>query len=259
MSMVTATFDLPAAGPLPAPLTPRSAARPWGFWATLGWGLFAAFAGLVGAIAYSVIWMLTHHFQMPDPENAIYSNIAGIVASVTPIVVLVVAIAIRKSSQLEYFGLCGVSRRDLLLGVASLCGLIAVFTALTSLLGIDDGSTYMETTYQAAKLAGVLPLLWISVVVVAPVTEELLFRGFLHRGWAASWLGATGTIALTSVLWAALHQQYNWAGILFIFLMGLIFGWMRQRTGSTTLTIALHGFNNLLCTVLVAVKLEWLS
>ena len=57
------------------------------------------------------------------------------------------------------------------------------------LLGIEGGSKYVEATYRAAKLAGVLPLLWLSMVVVAPVTEELLFRGFLHRGWAPSWLG----------------------------------------------------------------------
>ena len=104
-----------------------------------------------------------------------------------------------------------------------------------------------------------LPMLWPATIIVAPVTEELLFRGFLHRGWALSWLGVSGTIVLTSALWAALYQQYNWPGILRIFLMGLIFGWMRQRSGSTTLTIILHSLNNLLATILVAVQIEWLT
>ena len=102
-------------------------------------------------------------------------------------------------------------------------------------------------------------MLWLATIIVAPVTEELLFRGFLHRGWAPSWLGVSGTIVLTSALWAALHQQYNWLGILCIFLMGLIFGWMRQRSGSTTLTIILHSLNNLFATILVAVQIEWLT
>ena len=56
-----------------------------------------------------------------------------------------------------------------------------------------------------------------------------------------------------------LHQQYNALGILLIFLMGLIFGWMRQRSGSTTLPIVLHMFNNLLATTLVTINVEWLS
>jgi len=71
-------------------------------------------------------------------------------------------------------------------------------------------------------------------------------------------LVAVLAIVLTSVMWAALHQQYSWVGILYIFIMGLIFGWMRQRSGSTTLTIGLHALNNLIATVLVAVQIEWL-
>ena len=56
----------------------------------------------------------------------------------------------------------------------------------------------------------------------------------------------SGTIVVTSALWSVLHQQYNVLGILFIFVTGLIFGWMRQRSRSTTLPIVLHTLNNLL-------------
>jgi membrane protease YdiL (CAAX protease family) len=97
------------------------------------------------------------------------------------------------------------------------------------------------------------------VVVVAPLGEELLFRGFLYRGWASSWLGVGGTILVTSLLWAMLHQQYNWYGILVIFCLGLLFGWLRQRSGTTTLTMILHALNNLFTMILVAAKLEWAS
>ena len=104
---------------------------------------------------------------------------------------------------------------------------------IESLLGIDGGSNHVEATYRAAKAAGVLPLLWLSTVVVAPVTEELFFRGFLHRGWAPSWLGVVRHDRLDVGAMGVLHQQYNVLGILFIFMMGLIFGWLRQRSGST--------------------------
>ncbi len=147
----------------------------------------------------------------------------------------------------------------MLIGLICLTALIVGFGAIETLLGIDGGSKHVEATYRAAKAAGALPLLWFSVVVVAPVTEELFFRGFLHRGWAPSWLGVSGTIVLTSALWAVLHQQYNVFGILLIFVMGLIFGWMRQRSSSTLLPMVLHTVNNLLATVLVTLQVEWLS
>jgi membrane protease YdiL (CAAX protease family) len=105
----------------------------------------------------------------------------------------------------------------------------------------------------------VLPALWLATVIVAPITEELLFRGFLHRGWAPSWLGIPGTIILTSALWTALHLQYNGFGLLCVFAIGLLFGSIRQRGGSTTLTIMLHTLNNVIATILITIQVEWLS
>ena len=54
-------------------------------------------------------------------------------------------------------------------------------------------------------------------------------------------------------------KRYNALGILFIFVMGLIFGWLRQRSGSTLLPMALHAINNVWATVFVAIQVEWLS
>jgi len=51
----------------------------------------------------------------------------------------------------------------------------------------------------------------------------------------------------------------SYAVNLFIFVMGLIFGWMRQRSGSTLLPMALHTANNLFATALVTIQVEWLS
>jgi membrane protease YdiL (CAAX protease family) len=263
MSSMVATFEVPHARPQQALSAPvrevRAENRPWGFWGSLGWGLFAVATGLFAGVIYTVIWMLTNQLHIPDPKDPAFATVAGMVASVVPLAVLVISVKSRKFSLRNYFALNRIPRRDLALGIACLTVLIVVVAAIELLLGIDGGSKSVEATYQAAKLAGMLPMLWLTTVVLAPVTEELLFRGFLHRGWAASWLGVSGTIVLTSVLWAALHQQYNWLGILCIFLMGLIFGWVRQRSGSTTLTIVLHAVNNLVATVLVAVQIEWLS
>ncbi len=263
MSTIDAAFELPHAGPLSALRPPeRVVSRergPWGFWASLGWGLFAIASGLFATVVCTGIWMLTHQLHVPDSEDAAFGTTIGMVALVVPVAVLGIAVKIRKFSLRDYFAVSRFARRDFVLGVICLTVLIAVFGAIETLLGFDAGSKSVEATYRAAKLAGVLPLLWLAMVVVAPVTEELMFRGFLHRGWAPSWLGVSGTILVTSALWAALHQQYNWLGICCVFLMGLIFGWMRQRSASTTLTIVLHALNNLFATVIVTLQVEWMS
>ena len=262
MTTIDTAYSLPQAGTLPAHVLVRDVRAklgPWGFWGSLGWGAFAGATGLFTVIALTLVWMLTNGFQVVNSEDVHFATVSGILVLSAPIVVLVIAAKIRNLSLRDYFALEGFSRRNLALGLACLAALIVAFVAIQLLLGIEGGSKYMEATYRAAKAAGVLPLLWFSVVVVAPVTEELMFRGFLHRGWAPSWLGVSGTIVVTAVLWALLHQQYNVLGIAFIFVMGLIFGWMRQRSGSTLLPITLHAANNLLATSLVTIQVEWLS
>ena len=262
MSTIDAAYNLPQAGALPAHdlvRDVRTAPGPWGFWGSLGWGAFAGATGLFAVIVYTLIWMLTHGLRVANSEDQAFATVSGILVLTAPIVMLVIAVKVRKFSLRDYFALEGFSRRNLALGLICLIALIVAFIAIQALLGINGGSKGMEATYLAAKAAGVLPLLWLSTVVVAPVTEELFFRGFLHRGWAPSWLGVSGTIVVTAALWAVLHQQYNILGILFIFVMGLIFGWMRQRSGSTLLPMVLHTANNLLATSLVTIQVEWLS
>jgi membrane protease YdiL (CAAX protease family) len=80
--------------------------------------------------------------------------------------------------------------------------------------------------------------------VGAPLSEELLFRGFLFSGLAKSRLGLIGTGLLTAVLWAALHFGYSIFGLLEVLFIGLYFSWLLVRTGSVWVTIFCHAVYN---------------
>jgi hypothetical protein len=71
----------------------------------------------------------------------------------------------------------------------------------------------------------------------------------MFRGMSESRLGVAGTIVLTSFLWAMLHLQYDWYGIVSVFVIGLLLGWVRHRTGSLYAPIVLHALSNLVATV----------
>lgn len=259
---MTSAYDLAYPASVPAPLpapAPPSAPRPWGFWGTLGWALLAAAASMIVTIVFVFVWMATHALQIPDIKDGAFITNASVIATLAPLIVLVIAIKVRKWRLRDYLALTAPRLRDVALGVGVFALLILAFEAAALIFGLDDGSASTNETYRAARLAGVLPLLWLAVVVVAPIGEELLFRGFLHRGWAASWLGVPGTVLLTALLWALLHQQYNWLGIAVIFSMGIALGWLRQRSGSTMLTMVLHALNNLFSMVLIAAKLDWMN
>ncbi len=102
------------------------------------------------------------------------------------------------------------------------------------------------------KTAGILPLFWFTLVVAAPVFEELLFRGFLLEGLRHSKLGNLGAVLITSAVWASIHLQYELFEVVSIFLIGIILGYARIKTDSLYTPIILHALMNLAATVQVA-------
>lgn len=104
---------------------------------------------------------------------------------------------------------------------------------------IDDLRVFKEL------LTGKTALLALLVIGVgAPLSEELLFRGFLFSGLAKSRLGLLGTSILTAVLWTALHYGYSLFGLIEVLAIGLYFSWLLIRTGSVWVTIFCHGVYN---------------
>ena len=83
MSTMIATFDLPTESPRLALSDPardvRAKLRPWGFWGSLGWGLFAVATALFAVVIYTGFWVLTHQLRIPDSSDAAFGIVAGIV------------------------------------------------------------------------------------------------------------------------------------------------------------------------------------
>jgi len=101
--------------------------------------------------------------------------------------------------------------------------------------------------------------LWLILLVIcigAPLSEELLFRGFLFSGLSKTWLGFVGTALLTSLMWTSLHVGYSIFGLVEVLAMGLYFSWLLVRTGSVWVPIFCHAANNMVaCVVLYFVTL----
>jgi membrane protease YdiL (CAAX protease family) len=78
------------------------------------------------------------------------------------------------------------------------------------------------------------PLLWFAIIVMAPLFEESLFRGFLIAGMQRSRIGA---ILITAALWSLIHLQYEAFYLVYIFIGGILLGIARVKTGSLLLCI----------------------
>lgn len=101
-----------------------------------------------------------------------------------------------------------------------------------------------------ARLFGEQWILALLVVGVgAPLSEELLFRGFLLSALAHSRVGFWGGALITTGLWTALHAGYSASGIVEVSLIGLFFSWLLWRTGSLRVAIFCHALYNSLIVV----------
>ena len=230
----------------------------WGPWATLGWGIPLAATAILsqtlGAFGFVMWWRFLHPDQ-PITRDDIATNgplLAFALAVSAPIVISLLAMVVRASrvSVIEYLGLKWPRWRDFGIGAAALAGVLLATGAVAGWTG-QETPEFMGDTYNSAKAAGLLPLLMVSFVFLGPLQEELLFRGFFFRGFVPAW-GVWPTIILTSAAWAVTHVQYQWFFVGEIFALGMVFGWLRWRSGSTILTIVLHAAVNGMALVEVA-------
>jgi membrane protease YdiL (CAAX protease family) len=168
-----------------------------------------------------------------------------IVCISTPVQVLLLALMARwaGANPTDYLGLTLPRKGDVAVGIIAVVVFVLLVDGISWLLGRDIVTQFQLDTYRTASAAGWLPWLLFTVVVMAPIGEETLFRGFLFRGWHRSPRDIWPVIVVTAMLWAVVHLQYDPYGIA-VFACGLVLGWLRWVTGSTILTMLVHGLIN---------------
>lgn len=82
---------------------------------------------------------------------------------------------------------------------------------------------------------------FISAVIIAPILEEIIFRGIIFVGLDSIWPRWVSAV-LTAVLFGWLHAQLN-VGV-YTFLLGLLLTWLYVKSRSLIPGIILHMLNN---------------
>jgi len=241
----------------PLIVTPADRALPvWKFWGTALWGLlaFAAmFVGQLGTIVYLVVHrgdaidMASIQLVGHDPQALALSVSMGLPAT---LVAVWLAIRIKGASFVDYLALRWPSWRQFLLGAVGLVLIVMVWETMSRAMGREATPGFMTDLLKSGRDKGAATLLLLAFSVAAPMSEEVLARGFLYRGWSESFLRVPGAIILSSLVWTAVHLQYDLYFLAEVFSIGLWFGYMRYRGNSLWLTIMLHALNNLTAVVL---------
>jgi len=118
---------------------------------------------------------------------------------------------------------------------------------------------YLGAPRLALRLPDGLPLLAAVQLLVVALPEELFYRGWLQTNLARGAPGRGVTVLgarlgrgflLTQLLFAAGHLVTLQPWRLGTFFPGLLFGWLRERTGGLAAPVVAHALSNLLLTTL---------
>lgn len=132
--------------------------------------------------------------------------------------------------------------REFLIGLAGLGAIVVPYNLLIYLVWPNEFAADLRSFWDLARS----PAVWFGVVVIvigAPLSEELLFRGFLLPALTKTRLGLAGAAMITSAGWTALHS-YSVFGTIEILIIGAYFAWLMFRYENLWVPIAVHSFYN---------------
>ncbi|MGM8889819.1 lysostaphin resistance A-like protein [Psychrobacter sp. 1Y1] len=233
-----------------APLFSRLGA----FVLTVGMVLAFFISQLVGVyIAGKLVLPATQHGSMADifffgSNDGTVVSISIVIGCILLVVTSIVIIRLRGGKVRQYLALKPFS---FTVGMGML-GLLLIFMivsqALTYMLDMTP-LVFVDPLYQSVSSVW---LLVFAMVVVAPIYEEVVFRGILwsaikEQFTAPSYSVHHGAIVasiVTSLIFATIHVQYGIYEISTIVVLALIFCYARIKSGSLLLPIVLHIVNN---------------
>ncbi len=85
-----------------------------------------------------------------------------------------------------------------------------------------------------------------STAILAPVAEEIFFRGFIYSGLRGR-IGVIGAMLASTFFFTTLHFSLD--AFVPIFVLGLFLAWLYEKTGSLYPGIILHASNNAIAVI----------
>jgi membrane protease YdiL (CAAX protease family) len=232
-------------------------ARPWGLAATLGLGIgiWYTLELLQAAMGFGMDRVLATLRLVTPEENTQALNFAIItcISTVLCAALVFAAAALRdRTDPRAYLGMVSAPGKEFLRWLVAAVVVVAM-TDLT--LYLVKGELLPAQWIEIYRTVQSPILFWVALVIATPIFEELLFRGFVFTGIAASPLGRVGAILITALAWTWIHYEFDPLEFTTIFIIGVMLGVARLRTGSVLVTIMIHMLYNLIS----AAEIAWLA
>lgn len=230
---------------------------------SIGWlVIFISLSGLIG-IFYVIYWSFQEAFTAGvnhteiniatlssriknDAETPFVRTILGILQLIFVVPVIFFAAKFPGQSALETLAIKKVSKNIVGRWLLYFAGFWIVSTGF--LYFINETESPFIQSLRGTRHFG----LAVFIAVIAPIIEELIFRGYLYKAWRFTRLGYVGALILISVLFSLEHVgQYQWPLLICLFCFAILMGMAREKTGSVLMPMLLHAINNTIAAVLL--------
>ena len=242
------------------PVSPGSKIKrvPWNPWLGVAFiaGIYYLSTQYIGAlIVYIYPWF--KHWTTAQTNDWLNTSIlAQFVYVLSAESFMLVAIYFFLKRYKTNFKLIGLTRprlRDIGLGLLAAplyyaAYVIAVYI-ISHFVHSLDVNQVQNIGFTGVTTSAKLILTFISLVVLPPLVEEIMFRGFLYSSLKRA-MPKVAAVVVTSLIFASAHlPEGGAAGPLYIaaldtFILSLVLVYLRERTGSLWASITLHGVKN---------------
>lgn len=244
----TATTSAPVA-PLPEALAETLSATPWSLRDLAAFLLFLfpafVFATMITSSLYGILRTLLRWKAVADPthnafflvpmQTLFYAFVFGFLNALT-----VVRYRASFWRAIAWVPITGQQR----VGFLFAGWLLAIGVQLTSALAPPKQKLPLDQLFSGPAAAYTLAVFG---VLIAPLVEEIVFRGFIFAILEKAW-GAAVAVIGSGLLFGVIHVPQLWGGWLQIVLLagvGIIFSLVRARTGSIVPSWLMHACYNL--------------
>ena len=195
--------------------------------------------------------------SLPEESQKNYTFISFIIGQSFMIIPLILFLLSKKEPLIKRLRLNPVSMNIMFFSFIFSLGLIIISDEIDRLIQIfipaPEYILDLNNLLQPESILGFF-LLFTAVAIIAPVGEELLFRGFLQQFLEKYWRDITKSILIIALFFAIIHLNPFW--FIQIYILGVVLGFLSWKTNSIIPSLILHSLNNSVALILSFVDLE---
>lgn len=174
-----------------------------------------------------------------------------LISSILTLLILGLVFLIRKKNFLEETSIRSMPVSGIVPVALAAVGFNIVVSKLLQIIPFPE--SWIESYQQNSSMigAGNIAVAWIATVIVAPILEEIVFRGLIYTRLKQG-MAAVAAAVIASLLFALSHGTIVWG--IYTFLLSMILIWTFECFQSLTANICFHFFFNLTGMVLSSIE-----